>query len=50
VGIEREDPYRSVILRNGPKISAYTILIATGMEVKKLEASGIEPLLGIGVY
>jgi thioredoxin reductase (NADPH) len=49
-GIERDDPYRIVKLADGSKISAYAVLIATGMAVRMLEASGIERLHGIGVY
>jgi thioredoxin reductase (NADPH) len=50
VGVRREDPYRIVKLSDGNEISAYTVLISTGMSVKKLEVPGIEPLIGIGVY
>jgi thioredoxin reductase (NADPH) len=50
VGIERADPYRTIKLSDGSKISAYTVLISTGMEVKQLEVPGINDLLGIGVY
>jgi len=50
VGLRREDPYRIVRLADGSEVSAYAVLIATGMEVRPLAAEGIEPLLGIGVY
>jgi thioredoxin reductase (NADPH) len=50
VEIRREDPYRRVILDDGTELSGYAILIASGMEVRRLEADGIEPLLGAGVY
>jgi thioredoxin reductase (NADPH) len=50
VGIRREDPYRKVILSDGSELTGYALLIATGMEVRRLPADGIEPLLGVGVY
>lgn len=50
VGLRREDPYRIVQLSDGSEVSAYAVLIATGMDVHLLDAPGIEPLLGIGVY
>jgi thioredoxin reductase (NADPH) len=50
VGIRREDPYRFVQLRDGTEVSCYAVVIATGMAVRMLEAPGVEPLLGIGVY
>jgi thioredoxin reductase (NADPH) len=50
VGIKREDPYRKVILSDGSELTGYALLIATGMEVRRLPAEGIEPLLGAGVY
>ena len=48
--IRREDPYRKVILSDGTELTGYAVLIAPGMEVRRLEAEGIEPLLGAGVY
>ena len=50
VEIRREDPYRKVILSDGSELTGYAILIAPGMEVRRLPAEGIEPLLGAGVY
>jgi thioredoxin reductase (NADPH) len=50
VEIRREDPYRKVILSDGSELTGYAILIAPGMEVRRLEAEGIEPLHGAGVY
>ncbi len=50
VGIKREDPYRKVILSDGSELTGYALLIATGMEVRRLPADGIESLLGAGVY
>ena len=50
VEIRREDPYRKVILSDGSELSGYAILIAPGMEVRRLETPGVEELLGVGVY
>jgi thioredoxin reductase (NADPH) len=50
VGIRREDPYRIVQLADGTELSAYAVVITTGMSVRTLEVPGIEPLLGSGVY
>ena len=50
VGLRREDPYRVVQLGDGSEVSAYAVLVATGTAVKRLEAPGIESLLGAGVY
>jgi thioredoxin reductase (NADPH) len=50
VGIRREDPYRFVRLSDGKEISAYTVVLTTGMVVRKLDVPGIEPLLGRGIY
>jgi thioredoxin reductase (NADPH) len=50
VGLRREDPYRIVKLADGTEVSAYAVVIATGMSVRKLDVPGVEPLIGIGVY
>jgi thioredoxin reductase (NADPH) len=50
VGLRREDPYRIVRMADGSEVSAYAVLIATGMSVRMLDVPGIEPLLGAGVY
>jgi len=50
IAIRREDPYRIVQLSDGTEISAYAVVLTTGMSVRTLEVPGIEPLLGSGVY
>jgi thioredoxin reductase (NADPH) len=50
VEIRREDPYRKVILADGTELSAYALLIAPGMEVRRLDAEGVDAFLGAGVY
>lgn len=50
VRIERQDPYRTVILADGTKIMGYVVMIATGMAVKRLEVEGLEKFLGRSIY
>lgn len=50
VQIHREDPYRKVILSDGSELAGYAVLIAPGMEVRRLEAEGVADLVGAGVY
>lgn len=50
VGLRVEHPYRIVQLGDGSEVSAYTVVIATGMTVRMLDAPGLEPLFGAGVY
>jgi thioredoxin reductase (NADPH) len=50
VEVRREDPYRIVRLADGNEISAYVVVLTTGMSVRTLDVPGIEPLLGLGVY
>jgi thioredoxin reductase (NADPH) len=49
-GIRREDPYRIVRLADGKEISAFAVLLTTGMAVRTLDVPGIAPLYGLGVY
>jgi len=48
--IRRHDPYRIVRLADGSEVSCYAVLLATGMAVKPLPATGVDRLLGAGVY
>lgn len=50
VGIRADDTYRYVRLSDGTEISCYTMLIATGVDIKRLDAPGVQDLTGIGVY
>ena len=50
VKLERQDPYRKVILSDGAELTGYAVLISPGMEVRRLDAPGVEELLGAGVY
>ncbi|MGH7710575.1 MAG: FAD-dependent oxidoreductase [Gemmatimonadaceae bacterium] len=48
--VRRDDPYRTVRLADGTELFSHAVLIASGMEVRRLEAPGIADLTGIGVY
>ena len=50
VSLRREDPYRIVVLADGTELRAYCVVITTGMKMTLLDARGLEPLYGIGVY
>jgi thioredoxin reductase (NADPH) len=50
VGLRREDPYRVVVLADGTELTTYTVIITTGMSARMLNAPGLEPLQGVGVY
>lgn len=49
-GVRVEDPYRYVTLSDGSELSCHALLISTGVEVRKLDIPGIEPLVGGSVY
>ena len=48
--IERNDPYRVVKLSDGSELRCKAVLIASGMEVRKLDVPGIAGLVGCGVF
>lgn len=50
IGLRREDPYRVVTLRDGSELTAFTVVIATGMSARTLDVPGLAPLQGVGVY
>jgi thioredoxin reductase (NADPH) len=50
VRVRRNDPYRVVELADGSELSCYAVVIATGMEVRRLEVPGLEEWVGAGVY
>jgi thioredoxin reductase (NADPH) len=50
VSLRREDPYRVVGLADGTELTAYTVVITTGMSARTLNVPGVEPLQGVGVY
>lgn len=50
VRVRRNDPYRVVELADGSTLSCYAVVIASGMEVRRLEVPGVEERVGVGVY
>jgi thioredoxin reductase (NADPH) len=45
-----EGPYRIIKLADGSEISCHALMIATGVQWRRLEAPGIDRLQGAGVY
>ena len=50
VGIERVDPYRIVKLSDGAELRTKAVVVASGMEVRRLDVPGLEDLVGTGVF
>lgn len=48
--IEIDGSYRAVKLANGSELGCHALLLATGVQWRKLAAPGIERLTGAGVY
>src|SRR6476660_9725670 len=48
--IRLEGPYRLVKLADGAELSCHALLVATGVQWRKLEAPGVERLTGAGIY
>jgi thioredoxin reductase (NADPH) len=48
--VRAEHPYRVVTLDDGMELRCSALLIATGMEVRRLDAPGVEALTGAGIY
>jgi thioredoxin reductase (NADPH) len=48
--IRADGPYRIATLDDGSELRSYAILLASGMEVRRLEAPGIEGLTGSSVF
>jgi thioredoxin reductase (NADPH) len=45
-----EDRYRLVTLDDGSEVSSEALIIATGVQYRRLEVPGIDPLVGVGVF
>jgi thioredoxin reductase (NADPH) len=45
-----DGPYRSLKLANGAELSCHALLVATGVQWRKLDAPGVERLTGAGIY
>jgi len=50
VGLRREDPYRVVVLADGTELTAYCVVMTTGMSARKLTVPGLDALHGRGVF
>ncbi len=48
--VRAEHPYRVVTLDDGTELRCYAVLLATGMDVQRLDAPGVASLTGAGVY
>jgi thioredoxin reductase (NADPH) len=49
-GIRAEDPYRYIHLAGGGELSCHSLLISSGVSVRRLNAPGVEKLTGAGIY
>jgi len=49
-GLEVRGPKRVVHFHNGSEIAAHTIILATGVAYRQLPATGVDDLVGRGVY
>jgi thioredoxin reductase (NADPH) len=50
VGVRTEGSYRIIKLADGNEISCHALMIATGVQWRRLEAPGIDRLQGAGIY
>ncbi|MBJ6763415.1 FAD-dependent oxidoreductase [Myxococcaceae bacterium JPH2] len=49
-GLRVQDPYRVVTLADGAELSCHALLVATGVQWRRLDVPGIDELTGAGVY
>ena len=50
VGLRGEGPYRILKLADGNEISCHAVLIATGVQWRRLDVPGMDRLRGAGIY
>src|SRR3954464_4902672 len=50
VGVRSEGPYRIVKLADGNEISCHALMIATGVQWRRLDSPGVDRLQGAGIY
>jgi len=50
VGLRIEGQYRTVVLADGREVSSHVLLLATGVQYRRLEIPGADQLTGRGVY
>ncbi len=48
--IRREDPYCFVTLGDGSELSCQALILAMGVQYRRLEAPGVDALIGLGVF
>jgi len=48
--IRLDGPYRLLTLADGSELSCHALLVATGVQWRKLDAPGVERLTGAGIY
>jgi len=48
--VERRDPFRVVHLADGSEINTKALMIASGVSYRRLQADGLDDLIGAGVY
>jgi len=48
--IRADGPYRMAKLDDGSEVSSYALLLSCGMQVRRLEAPGVQELSGAGVF
>ena len=48
--VRTDHPYHFITLDDGAEISCYAVLVASGMQVRRLDVPGIDKLTGAGVY
>ena len=50
LGVRMEGPYRIIKLADNSEVSCHALMIATGVQWRRLEAPGVDRLQGAGVY
>jgi thioredoxin reductase (NADPH) len=50
VGVRTEGSYRIIKLADGSEISCHTMMIASGVQWRRLDAPGLDKLQGAGIY
>ncbi|HEY4945481.1 MAG TPA: FAD-dependent oxidoreductase [Candidatus Limnocylindrales bacterium] len=48
--IRREDPYSLITLGDGTELSCQALILAMGVQYRRLEAPGVDGLIGLGVF
>jgi thioredoxin reductase (NADPH) len=49
-GIRLNEHYKVLALADGSEVSCHALLVASGVQYRKLDAPGVEPLTGAGIY